>query len=154
MKMKILGVLLGVVLIFISLMVIYKYAPGLFSKTVVMVPVNPGCRLDVRDCSVTLPNGGVLVVSISPRPVHLASPLRIELAVEHLDLIGAEVSFAGVMMDMGPNSARLTPRDSRHFFAETSLPVCISGGMEWEATLSLETPQEQIVVPFRFDSGV
>lgn len=154
MKMKILGGMLGVILMGVSLMVIYRYAPGLFSRTVVMVPLNPDCRLDVGDCSVSLPDGGLLVVSLSPRPVPLTSPLRIELAVEHMDLSSAEISFAGVTMDMGPNATRLTSRDSRHFFAETLLPVCISGGMEWEATLFLETTQEQIVVPFRFNSGV
>lgn len=153
MKLKIMGGLLGVVLICLSLVVIYTYAPGLFSKTVVMVPGNPGCRLDVQDCSVDLPNGGRVVVSMSPRPVPLAAPLRIELVVEQMELIGAEVSFTGVVMDMGPNRVRLASRDARHFSAETVLPVCITGGMEWEARLSLETPQEQIVVPFRFDSG-
>ena len=46
----------------------------------------------------------------------------------------------------------LAAADGRHV-GETTLPVCVTGRMVWQATVMLEVGRKNITVPFRFESG-
>ena len=50
---------------------------------------------------------------------------------------------------------RINTFDNRVFgFAgDATLPVCITGGMVWQATVLIERGRERIAVPFLFDTG-
>ncbi|MBK8386631.1 MAG: hypothetical protein IPL11_13745 [Candidatus Accumulibacter sp.] len=56
---------------------------------------------------------------------------------------------------MGYNRLQLERQEgsSDHFVGMLSLPVCITGSMEWEATLLIDTNGAIVAVPFRFLSG-
>ncbi len=53
-------------------------------------------------------------------------------------------------MKMGLNRPRLTDGGGGHFEGEANLPVCVTGGMEWEATVIVETAGAVVAAPFRF----
>jgi hypothetical protein len=66
-----------------------------------------------------------------------------------------EVDFAGTEMRMGYNRSpleRQSGSDNR-FAGQASLPVCITGGMEWEVTVLVDTGKALVAVPFRFVTG-
>ena len=65
-----------------------------------------------------------------------------------------EVDFAGVDMNMGMNRPQLVDRSKGNYTAEVTLPVCITGQMDWQATVLVEAGSERIAVPFRFATGV
>ncbi len=55
---------------------------------------------------------------------------------------------------MGYNRVALNTTDGNgRFVGEASLPVCVSGGMNWMATVLVETDRQRIAVPYRFGVG-
>jgi hypothetical protein len=79
--------------------------------------------------------------------------LRVEVTVTGLKPRKVAVDFAGASMNMGYNRSELAATSPGLYAAEASLPVCVSGGMSWVATVMIETDRQQIAVPFRFDTG-
>jgi hypothetical protein len=63
------------------------------------------------------------------------------------------MDFAGETMNMGYNRVALSSTDGNRFVGEASLPVCVSGGMNWVATVLIETDRQRIAVPYRFGVG-
>jgi hypothetical protein len=63
------------------------------------------------------------------------------------------VDFAGESMNMGYNRSELPATAPGRHAGEVSLPVCVSGGMTWVATVIVETDRQRIAVPYRFDVG-
>jgi hypothetical protein len=53
-------------------------------------------------------------------------------------------------MDMGYNRLPLTRNSSGAYSAQAALPVCITGRMEWRATLLLDDGRRRITIPFLF----
>ena len=39
------------------------------------------------------------------------------------------------------------------FAAQVTLPVCITGAMDWQVTVLIENGGERIAIPYRFSSG-
>jgi hypothetical protein len=55
---------------------------------------------------------------------------------------------------MGYNRVRLLKQpDGLRFAGQGDLPVCVTGAMQWQATVIVETDKATIGVPFRFFSG-
>ena len=75
------------------------------------------------------------------------------MAGEGRQPVGVEVSFQGVDMNMGLHRLPLAAAGGR-FVGETTLPVCVTGRMVWQATVMLETGRANVTVPFRFVSGL
>ncbi|MDR2239613.1 MAG: hypothetical protein LBE33_04155 [Zoogloeaceae bacterium] len=134
----------------------------------VALPLVEGCRLDRQACAATLPGGGRIEVALTPRPVPAAAPVRVAVMVEGARPSGVEVGFQGVDMNMGLHRLLLAATDDPandlngpsvpnvpnvHYAGETSLPVCVTGRMMWQATVTLTVGRENISVPFRFESG-
>lgn len=119
----------------------------------VSLPLVEGCRLDRQTCSAALPGGGRIEMAIEPRPVLSSGPMRVVVAVEGRQPVGVEVSFQGVDMNMGLHRLPLAAAGGR-FVGETTLPVCVTGRMVWQATVMLETGRANVTVPFRFESGL
>lgn len=150
---KILIDAIGILLLALIVVVGYKLSPLLLPKADRVVEPAPGCDLHRGPCSATLPNGGSLQFSIAPRPIPLVSPLALEVTLNGADADAVEVDFAGVDMDMGINRPPMAARGGGRFTGEGSLPVCVTGSMQWQATVLLQSGRERIAVPFRFTSG-
>jgi hypothetical protein len=135
----------------------YKLAPLFNPKTDVALPLSR-CNLSQQTCAATLPDGGQLEFSIEPRPIPALKPLKLQVTLHGSEARKVEVDFAGTDMKMGYNRPALvseTPeivqnRLSARFVGQTVLPICISGTMDYDATLLLETGKEWVAVPFRF----
>lgn len=142
----------AVILLMLAILgvVAYKMAPLLNPKTDVTLPLST-CNLGQQSCVATLPDGGQLVFSISPLPIPSLKPLHLEVTVRNSEARQIEVDFAGTEMKMGFNRPRLEKLGER-FIGKTSLPVCITGTMEWDATVLVETPKSLVAVPFRFST--
>ncbi len=126
----------------------YKLAPLLNPKTDIALPLSP-CDLNRQACVATLPDGGQIEFSIEPRPIPSLKPLKLQATVRGSEVRNLEVDFAGTDMKMGYNRPALEGADGR-FSGQANLPVCITGTMEWDATVLLDTGKALVAVPFRF----
>ena len=131
----------------------HHYSPLLLPKADLTAVVAPNCDLHMGPCVATWPNGGRLELSMTPRPIPFLQPLRIEVAVSGVTPAKVEVDFAGATMNMGYNRNELAASGSGSFAGESSLPVCVSGSMDWVATVIVDAPGQRIVVPYRFTTG-
>ncbi|MDP2784930.1 MAG: hypothetical protein Q8O38_10125 [Sulfurimicrobium sp.] len=114
------------------------------------VALNTGCDLHAGPCASVIPGGGRIELSIEPRPIPLLHPLRIVVRVEGLDARKVEIDFTGVDMNMGYNRPELKPENGNRFTGQSTLPVCITGRMEWQAAVLVTTDKTRVVAPFRF----
>jgi len=124
------------------------FAPPKFTA----LPLDETCSLSSATCAVTLPDGGRLEFALGPRPVPLLKPLNLELRVAGSRARAVEVDFSGVNLPMAFNRADLTAGDAGRYDGQTSLPLCSSGRMTWNATVLLEDGKHKIYVPFRFET--
>lgn len=130
-----------------------RYSPLLLPKTDVTGVVAAGCDLQQQACSATLPDGGRVQLSITPRPIPYLQPLRLEVSISGFEARKVEIDFTGASMNMGYNRTPLAATGTGRHTGESSLPVCISGSMSWVATVLIETDRQRIAVPYRFDVG-
>ncbi len=128
-------------------------SPLLLPKADVKAPPLPGCDLQRQACAAILPDGGRIELSITPRPIPILAPLRLEVTVSGLKADKVEVDFAGETMNMGYNRTELATAGEGRHAGETSLPVCVSGGMTWVATVLVESRRQRIAVPYRVAVG-
>lgn len=129
----------------------YQLAPLLKPRSDVALPLS-ACDIGKTPCVIALPDGGTLEVAIGPRPIPALKPLQLQAIARGGKVRGVEIDFAGVDMKMGINRPRLQEQGGGHFTGEASLPVCITGTMQWEATVIVDTAGALIAAPFRFVS--
>ncbi|TLD45612.1 MAG: hypothetical protein FAZ92_02124 [Accumulibacter sp.] len=134
--------------------VAYKLAPLLQPKTDIVLPLS-SCNLNQNPCVATLPDGGQMEFSIDPRPIPALRPLQLQASFRGSAVRRVEVDLAGTQMKMGYNRPLLAAQagNSTRFTGPASLPVCITGSMEWEATVLVDDGRALVAVPFRFVSG-
>ncbi len=108
------------------------------------------CAPATGACTATLPDGSRLELAIAPQPIRPLQPLMLRLSIDGGTADQVAIDFQGTQMDMGLNRAQLVGRDGR-FSGQTILPVCISGSMEWKATIVLRRGQQTLAIPFTFD---
>ncbi|MCF8197599.1 MAG: hypothetical protein K9J42_02435 [Sulfuritalea sp.] len=130
-----------------------QLSPLLLPKADVSGSAEPGCDLQRQACEGAFAKGGRMRLSITPRPIAFLSPLRVEVSVTGVKPRKVEVDFSGETMNMGYNRRELTAARPTRYVGETSLPVCVTGRMAWVATVIIETDQQRISIPFRFDVG-
>lgn len=144
------AILLGLAILGV---IAYKLAPLLNPKTDIALPLS-SCDPGRQPCLATLPDGAQLEFSIEPRPIPALKPLQVKATFREGNVRKVEVDFAGVEMKMGYNRPQLERQaDGTRFSGLASLPVCITGTMEWEATLLVHTASAVVAVPFRFVTG-
>lgn len=131
----------------------HYFSPLLLPKADVQARPNPACDLQRQACAAPLTDGGQVELSIVPHPIPILTPLKIEVAINGVKAHKVEIDFAGETMNMGYNRVALNPADGNRFVGEGSLPVCVSGGMAWVATVLIETDRQRIAVPYRFSIG-
>jgi hypothetical protein len=140
---------IGLLLIGIVIVVGYKLSPLLLPQSDVTVLPDPLCDLQVQSCSVRLADGGELELSMAPRPVPMVKPFQAKVSVTGFQPQRLEIDFAGADMNMGFNRQAFVHQGGAVYVAESSLPVCITGQMDWQVTLLVERPGERIAIPFR-----
>ncbi len=151
---KILIDAIGFLLIALVVVAGYKLSPILLPKSDVTVLPDTRCDLHKEICGATLPDGGRLELSFGTRPIPLVKPFRVEVKVTGNAAKSVAIDFDGVDMKMGLNRPLLRNEGAGLFAGEVTLPVCITGAMEWQATVLLETAGQSIAIPYRFTSGV
>lgn len=130
--------------------VVYKLAPRQPADAGLAVDAAAGCDLNVRSCAVDLPDGGRLEVAITPRPIPVVKPLQIEVRVTGASPRQVELDFSGRSMDMGPNRSALVPAGDGIYRGNAMLPVCVTGRMDWRATLLVDTARGRTAAHFDF----
>ncbi|WP_291985286.1 hypothetical protein [Candidatus Accumulibacter sp. ACC007] len=132
----------------------YKLAPLLSPKADIALALS-SCDLNQRSCTADLPDGGQLEFSIEPRPVPSLKPLQLRATVSGTEVRRIEVDFAGSEMKMGYNRPQLVsePGDKQRFSGQASLPVCITGSMQWDVTVLVDTGKALVAVPFRLQTS-
>lgn len=153
MKKKILVDVIGLLLIALVVVVGYKLSPLLMPRADVVIPPDPACDLQRQGCAVDLPGGGRLELMMGTRPVPMVRPFPVEVLVRGAVPRRVEVDFAGVDMNMGLNRPQLAARGDGRYLGEATLPVCITGHMDWQVTVLLDNGRERIAIPYRFTSG-
>ncbi|MBL8432365.1 MAG: hypothetical protein JNK80_08220 [Dechloromonas sp.] len=153
MKKKILMDVIGILLIALVVVVGYKLSPLLLPRADVVIQPDPACDLQRQACAVTLPAGGSAELAMTPRPIPMAMPFEVQVTTGGFVATRVEVDFSGIDMNMGLNRPQLTPRAGGSFAGQATLPVCITGTMDWQATVLIETGGERIAIPYRFRSG-
>jgi hypothetical protein len=118
----------------------------------ILLPLSP-CNPSEHTCSVEMPGGGRMDLSMAPRPVPTAQPFRIQLDGAPAEIDGVSMDFAGATMNMGYNRPQLERVAPGRFEGQATLPVCVTGRMEWRATLLLQVGKTQIGIPFQFSAG-
>ncbi|MBZ0096470.1 MAG: hypothetical protein K8H75_13995 [Sulfuricella sp.] len=117
-----------------------------------VLPLDETCSLSRETCSVRLPDGGTLKFSIGPHPVPLLQTLTLEIRISDSDAHPVEVGFTGVNVPMAFNRTYPTPATDGAYTAQTTLPLCASGHMVWQASVLLEKGDDRLLVPFRFET--
>ena len=153
MRKKLLIDLIGVLLIALIVVLGYKLSPVLLPKADVVLQPDGSCDLLRQDCGLELPGGGRMQFSLGGKPVPLVKPFPIAVTLVGSEAERVEVDFDGVDMKMGFNRPQLQRTAPGVFAGDATLPVCITGGMVWQATVLIERGRERIAVPFLFDTG-
>lgn len=153
MNKKILIDVIGLELIALVVIVGYKLSPMLLPKADLVVQPDPVCNLQREACGVKLPSGGNVTLSMATRPVPMVKPFQVEVTTGGISPDRVEVDFSGIDMNMGYNRPQLVARGAGSYSAEVTLPVCITGSMDWQATVLIETGSERVAIPYRFSTG-
>ncbi len=140
------------ILILLAIALIGVVTWKLQPKSDVAIPMST-CNLNLQSCAANLPGGGSIEFSIEPRPIPVVRPLALRVAFKGIEPEKVEVDFAGTAMNMGFNRPQLKRAASGGYEGQTTLPVCVSGAMEWQATVIVTVGDKVIALPFRFDSG-
>lgn len=153
MRKKLLIDLIGGLLIALVVVIGYKLSPLLLPQADAVVQPDPACDLQRSDCTVDLPDGGKMTLSLGGKPVPLVRPFAIVVQTSGDEPSRVEVDFEGVDMNMGLNRPQLLAAGNGRFVGETTLPVCVTGAMAWQATVLLDFEGRQVAVPFAFSTG-
>ena len=153
MNRKLLTDLIGLELIALVVVIGYKMSPILLPKADLTALPDPACDLQKQACAASLPSGGSIKLSLGNRPVPLVKPFAVEVVAKGIQPARIAVDFSGVEMNMGYNRPELQPSGAGRFVGEATLPVCITGQMDWQATVLVEAGSQRIAVPFRFTTG-
>lgn len=109
------------------------------------------CDLNSGPCLVRLDASRAVEVAITPRPLPVMQPLALDVrTVGFAAPATAYVDFSGIGMNMGPNRAELKRQDVDRLSGPGSLPICVTGAMDWQAELILGSDEAATRVALRF----
>jgi len=129
------------------------FSPLLLPRADATGIAEPGCSLQTQACAAKVAGGIRLQLSITPRPIPYLQPLQVDVAITGIQANRVEIDFAGESMNMGYIRSPLAAKGPGRYTGTVSLPVCVSGGMTWIATVIIESDHQRIAVPYRFDTG-
>jgi hypothetical protein len=91
-----------------------------------------GCDLQRGSCRAHFPDGGEMILSITPRPIPLLKPIEVNIELRNLPAGNVAVDVSSPDMNMGYNRRELAAHDGQRYRGHTVLPVCILKRMRWE----------------------
>lgn len=127
----------------------YKIELARKSNVIARIEPDKSCDLQKKACSLKLPNGGEVTLSIEPRPIPLVQTFNIKVQTESIAAEAVTVDFKGTTMNMGPNNVSLV-QHADNFSGQGMLPVCVRNSMEWQADVYVQTNDGVFVAPFIF----
>lgn len=130
--------------------VVEKLMPSADQTVALTLPLDKSCDLQQGACSSSLPGGGKLTLAMTPRPIPVLRPLKLEVTLQGAKAKTVEVDFSGVDMKMGYNRPQLQESGDGHFGGETTLPICSVSSMAWRATVLVQLGDQLVAVPFEF----
>jgi hypothetical protein len=142
--------LIGLLLLAVCGVALYRVWPMLHPDVSYQVAADPACDLRSGPCISPFGEGGSVSFSIEPKAIPLVKPLELRVAVLGVDASHIEVDFSGVDMDMGFNRVKLEPAGEGVFTAKGILPVCVRDAMEWEAKVLISSEEGLSSVAYRF----
>jgi hypothetical protein len=149
---KILWGLVATLLLAILAVLLIKVWPVLFPEIARAAPLDPQCDLRTGPCQSYFPDGGAITLSITPREIPALAPLDLEVKLKALTAQRVEVDIVGISMDMGFHRATLERAADHRYVGQTTLPVCVSDRMDWEARVLAHGNAGIVAAPFRFST--
>jgi hypothetical protein len=110
------------------------------------------CDLTEGDCKHAMPDGGSVVLRMSPRPVPLMHPVRISVQALDTTLLPAYLEITGLNMNMGLTRVPLQQGADGAWIGETIVPVCSRRHMQWQAALFLRSGRRLYRLNDEFDT--
>ena len=149
---KILWIVVGILLFTAVTLLIYVQFFHQSQEIIERATLNPECNKAEFPCSVNLKNGGSVQLTISPQPVEVMKPLKVQIKLNRVEVKRVVAQFNGVGMNMGMNRYIFSKESDGSFLATVTLPVCIRNRMEWDAEIHLETDRGIIIAPYKFET--
>jgi len=140
----------GALFLALSAVAVYKAWPLLFPEVIISAEPDPSCDLRAGPCVTRLADGAEVRFGIEPRDIPVLQPLQLSVVVSGMEVLGAEVDFVGIGMNMGFNRPKLDALGEGRFSGGATLPVCVRNTMQWEARVLLKTSEGLVSVPYRF----
>lgn len=132
------------------LVVSYKLKDMLKPSISATAQLDKSCDLRKGACTSTLPDGGTVRFSITPKDIPILRPLKFKVTVDGVAVSNVEVDLTGIGMDMGYNRPKLESLGNNQFLGKAIIPVCVRAKMDWEAKVLLQTDHGLIMAPFQF----
>jgi len=110
---------------------------------------DPSCDLALGPCSLPLPGGDQVSLTLAPRPPRVMIPLSLSVDVAG-SATAVWVDFVGLNMEMGFNRAELAAGPGGLWQGRIILPICTAAEMQWEARVYIQQDQVRIEAPFAF----
>ena len=112
----------------------------------------PSCNLGEAACRYATPDGGMLLLDMSPRPVPLMRAVGFSVQAADTSLVPAYVEITGLNMEMGVNRVPLRRSADGAWVGETIIPVCSQRHMQWQAALFLQSAGKLYRLNEEFDT--
>ena len=113
------------------------------------------CDPGIQTCSRALPGGGRLDFKASPGPIRPLRMLQLTVTLADATADRVDIAFEGTQMAMGMARVALARESGdgggNRFRGEAMLPVCVTGAMEWSATVLLTRGRQAYAIPFHFE---
>jgi len=149
---KILWSIVGILLFIVVTLLLYMQFFHQNREIIERAALNLECKESGFPCMVNLNNGGSVQLTISPQPIEVMKPLKVQIKLNRVEVKRVVAQFNGVGMNMGMNRYIFSKESDGNFLATVTLPVCIRNRMEWDAEIHLETEQGIIIAPYKFET--
>jgi hypothetical protein len=84
-----------------------------------------------------------MIVTLSPRPIRAMQEQILTVQVKRsgrlINNANVSADLTMVDMDMGPNRPELKPIGRGQYSGKAIFPICHSGKLDWQASITLET---------------
>ncbi len=111
------------------------------------------CDLHKEACSVTLKDGSIVTLSITPRPIPLMKPIKLLVTTKDINLDKLELKVFATNMNMGLIEKPIKKVKKDTYKAEITLPTCIVGNMIWDVNIIANKPSKSVGAVFEFQTG-
>jgi hypothetical protein len=131
---------------------LYAWHAWTAAPTEVQLP-QAACDLNAGACTQTLPTGATVHFAIGPQPIPVMEDIDLSADFTGGTPDRVMVDLNGTTMKMAANQPQLLPVGNNRFEGKTALSVCITGAMQWQATLQVDYGRTRYLLPFIFDSA-